>query len=55
MSSDEQRSALGSRRAALIGSVPASAKVVEMDSGHTVHRDRYDAYLAALFGWMADG
>lgn len=52
---DERRSALGSRRADLIGSMPGSARVVELDSGHTVHRDRFEAYLAALFGWMADG
>ena len=51
---DEERSALGSRRAALIGSVPASARVVEMNSGHTVHRDRFDDYLSELNDWLGD-
>ena len=49
---DEQRSALGSRRPALIGALPANASLVELDSGHTVHRDRYDAYLSALLAWV---
>ena len=51
---DEERSALGSMRATLVGSLPASASVVEMDSGHTVHRDRFDAYLAVLTTWLRD-
>ena len=50
---DEERSALGSQRSALIASLPASASVVEMDSGHTLHRDCFDAYLAAITGWLA--
>jgi pimeloyl-ACP methyl ester carboxylesterase len=49
---DEQRSALGPRRAALIDALPANASLVEMDSGHTVHRDRFDAYLSALLAWV---
>ena len=49
---DEQRSALGPRRAALIDALPANASLVEMDSGHTVHRDRFDAYLSALLAWI---
>ena len=52
---DEQRSALGSKRAALIGSLPEGATVAELDSGHTVHRDRFDAYLSSLLAWLADG
>jgi pimeloyl-ACP methyl ester carboxylesterase len=48
---DEQRSALGSRRPALIDALPDNASLVEMDSGHTVHRDRFDAYLSALLTW----
>jgi len=51
---DEARSALGSRRAALIGSIPATASLVELDSGHTVHRDRFDAYLSTLVAWLGD-
>ncbi len=49
---DEQRSALGPRRAALIDALPANASLVEMDCGHTVHRDRFDAYLPALLAWI---
>jgi pimeloyl-ACP methyl ester carboxylesterase len=49
---DKGRSALGSMRAALIGSLPSSASVVEMDSGHTLHRDRFDVYLSAVLAWV---
>lgn len=49
---DEERSALGDRRAQLIGSLPAEAQAVEMDSGHTIHRDRFDAYMAEVLRWL---
>ncbi len=51
---DEQRSALGPRRPALIDALPATASLVEMDCGHTVHRDRFEAYLSALLAWVDD-
>ena len=50
----EDRSALGSRRADLLASLPESATVLEMDSGHSVHRDRFDAYMPALLAWLND-
>jgi pimeloyl-ACP methyl ester carboxylesterase len=49
---DESRSALGARRTELIANVPATAEVLELDSGHTVHRDRFDAYVAAVLRWL---
>ena len=51
---DVERSVLGSKRQALVTSLPAAASLVELDSGHTVHRDRFDAYMAALVGWLDD-
>jgi pimeloyl-ACP methyl ester carboxylesterase len=51
---DEQRSALGARRPALVRALPASASLVELDSGHTLHRDRFDAYVSALLAWVDD-
>lgn len=48
---DEARSVLGPRRAELIASAPATATVVEFDAGHTVHRDRFDEYVAAILEW----
>lgn len=50
----EERSALGPERAAFIGSLPPNASLVALDSGHTVHRDRFDAYLSALLAWLED-
>ena len=50
----EDRSALGSRRSDLIDSLPKSASVLEVDCGHTVHRDRFEEYVSALLEWLAD-
>lgn len=49
---DEERSALGEARARLIGSLPAQAEAIEIDSGHTIHRDRFDAYMAEVLRWL---
>ena len=49
---DEDRSALGEARAQLIGSLPAQAEAVEFVSGHTIHRDRFDAYMAEVLRWL---
>jgi pimeloyl-ACP methyl ester carboxylesterase len=49
---DAKRSALGAERARLLRSLPLGAEAVELDSGHTIHRDRFDAYLAEVFRWM---
>jgi pimeloyl-ACP methyl ester carboxylesterase len=51
---DEQRSAIGAQRSALVASLPAGSSLVELESGHTVHRDRFDAYMATLVAWLAD-
>jgi pimeloyl-ACP methyl ester carboxylesterase len=49
---DEGRSALGARRDLLLGSLPPGAEAVELESGHTIHRDRFDAYLAEVLRWL---
>jgi hypothetical protein len=51
---DEARSALGARRSDLFASLPSNATLVEFDSGHTVHRDRFEDYLPALWTWLGD-
>ncbi len=50
---DERRSALGARRAQLMGSLPAGSEAIELDSGHTIHRDRFDDYLTEVLRWVA--
>lgn len=50
---DEERSVLGAERARLIASLPPQATAVEFASGHTIHRDRFDAYMASLLDWLA--
>ncbi|MGQ0608272.1 MAG: alpha/beta fold hydrolase [Chloroflexota bacterium] len=49
---DQERSVLGAERARLIGSLPPTATAAEFDSGHTIHRDRFDAYMATLHRWL---
>ena len=51
---DERRSALGASRARLIGALPPEATLVEFDSGHTIHRDRFDAYIAEVVRWLGE-
>lgn len=49
---DEGRSALGAERAVLMSSLPSGSEAVELDSGHTIHRDRFDAYLSEVVRWL---
>jgi pimeloyl-ACP methyl ester carboxylesterase len=49
---DAERSALGAMRAQLLGSLPPQAEAVEVDSGHTIHRDRFDVYLSQVVRWL---
>ncbi len=51
---DEERSVLGAERARLIESLPPQATAVEFASGHTIHRDHFGAYVAALCDWLAE-
>jgi pimeloyl-ACP methyl ester carboxylesterase len=52
---DEERSVLiGPARERLRESLPASGEIREFDSGHTIHRDRFDDYLKALLEWAAE-
>lgn len=50
---DERRSVLlGEPRDRLRRTLSAHARLVEADAGHTVHRDRFDEYLAAVLDWV---
>jgi pimeloyl-ACP methyl ester carboxylesterase len=49
---DAERSALGARRGELIAAAPSTATVVELDSGHTIHRDRFDEYRDTILQWL---
>ena len=48
----EGRSALGAKRDRLLASLPANAEAVELESGHTIHRDLFDVYLAEVVRWL---
>jgi pimeloyl-ACP methyl ester carboxylesterase len=50
---DERRSVLlGEARDRLRRTLPVSARLVEADAGHTVHRDQFDRYLTAVLDWI---
>lgn len=49
---DEERSVLGAERSRLIDSLPPQAAAFEFDSGHTIHRDRFDTYMSTLLHWL---
>lgn len=49
---DPERSALGDRRDKLLGSLPPGAEAVEFEAGHTIHRDRFDAYVGEVLRWL---
>jgi len=49
----EERSAInGEQRARLVAGVPPGSQAVEIASGHTIHRDRFEEYMAVLLGWL---
>ncbi len=43
----------GDDRARAVAALPPGSRVVELDSGHVVHRDQPDVYLAAALEWLA--
>ena len=49
---DPERSALGNQRQALIESLPPGSVAIEFDSGHTIHRDRFEDYTATVVEWL---
>ena len=49
---DERRSVLGAERPRLIRSLPARSDLVEFASGHVIHRDRFEAYVASILRWL---
>lgn len=52
---DDQRSVLtGPARERLRKTLPAMCRIREFDSGHTIHRDRFEEYLAALLEWAPE-
>ena len=50
---DEERSGLtGEARARTIARLPAGSRTVVFDSGHTIHRERPEAYVATALEWL---
>ena len=45
----------GPARRQLAATLPANARIVAVDAGHTVHRDRFDEYLETVLAWITAG
>ena len=54
LADDERSVLLGPARDRLRDALPASCRIREFDSGHTIHRDRFDEYLAAVLEWASE-
>jgi pimeloyl-ACP methyl ester carboxylesterase len=52
---DDERSVLvGPARERLRAALPATCRIREFDSGHTIHRDRFEEYLDAILEWAPE-
>lgn len=52
MATEDRSVFAGAARRQLRATLPAHARFVEMNAGHTVHRDRFDEYVAAVCEWI---
>lgn len=51
---DERRSVFpAAAHQQLAGRLPAGVRQLVIDSGHTIHRDRYEEYVARILDWAA--
>jgi pimeloyl-ACP methyl ester carboxylesterase len=51
---DEDRSVFaGDARRRLAANLPGHSRLVVMRAGHTIHRDRFDRYVAEVLAWIA--
>jgi len=55
MAADDRSVYTGDARRRLVAETPAHARVVVADAGHTVHRDQFDEYVAAVLDWIVPG
>lgn len=44
----------GEARRRLAADLPTNARLVVLDGGHTLHRDRFDDYLRTITDWLAE-
>jgi pimeloyl-ACP methyl ester carboxylesterase len=54
MAAEDRSVFVGDARRQLVEKLPPNARFIEIDAGHTVHRDQFDQYMAALADWLAD-
>jgi esterase len=52
LADDERSVFVGDARRRLLEDPPPTARAVVLDAGHTIHRDRFDAYLEHVLAWI---
>lgn len=45
----------GEERRRLRADLPSMSRLEVIDAGHTIHRDRFDAWMTAVLGWLEPG
>jgi hypothetical protein len=55
MAAEDRSVFRGEARRQLEATLPADARMLVVDAGHTVHRDRFDEYLTAVLEWIDFG
>jgi pimeloyl-ACP methyl ester carboxylesterase len=55
MAAEDRSVYTGEARRRLATDAPRGSRVVVADAGHTVHRDRFDEYIATVLDWIAPG
>lgn len=53
MAAEDRSVFAGDARRRLAADLPANARLAVMDAGHTIHRDRFDQYVAEVLAWIA--
>lgn len=55
LAADDRSAIWGEQRAQLLAGVPPGSRAEELESGHTIHRDRFDEYVATVLDWLGAG
>lgn len=54
LAADGRSAIWGDQRAQLFAGVPTGSRVVKLDSGHTIHRDRFEEYQGTVLDWLGE-
>ena len=52
MAAEDRSVFTGDARRRLAADLPEHSRFEVMDAGHTIHRDRFDQYMAEVLAWI---